>query len=279
ARSGFADALPAAAGDAAPVAAGAAIWPGLPPLDAVCTWRFEHDSFLPLMRNVAALKAALVPILQAPAGRLVLLTHSRGGSVARFALPVLREAAPGWQIHAVTLAGPHLGTQVFRRIGKRYQGLAGTVGLLRDLAGGLLAREQMAELVNLERALAYEVPVGFKDVEPESTQRLAGGDARRLPPGMVLVGSEWGPVGDDGVDEWLWDTLVEDLAGAEVGGDGLVARESAWGGRALREGQHSGPQGEVELVDASPSFHTGYLSHGATRDAVARVLARLLGTT
>lgn len=271
-RSGFGDALRPA--DPAP---GTPLWPGLPPLEAVHSWRFEHDSFLPLQRNVAALQSLLAPLLAGPPGRLVLLTHSRGGAVARLALPALRAAHPGWAISAVTLAGPHLGTQVFRRIGNRWHGLAGTVGLLRDLAGGVLGRDQMAELINLERALAYEVPAGFRDVEPQRMQELAGGDARRLPPGMVLVGAEWGPEGDEGLDEWLWDTLVEDLAGAEVGGDGLVARESSWGGRRLREGQQVAEVDGALLIDASPSFHTRYLAHPRTREMVAGALQRLFG--
>jgi len=59
---------------------------------------------------------------------------------------------------------------------------------------------------------------------------------------------------------------VEDIGGAEVGGDGLVARESALAGRA----------GDAIAHDASPVFHTHYFMHEPTREQMARVLNQLL---
>jgi hypothetical protein len=254
-----------------PEFAAGALWPGMPLLDEVCTWRFEHDTFLPIRHNIQRLAQWLgnEVIRRGSAGTVVLLAHSRGGNVARFALPVLRQRFPGWQFSAITAGAPHLGTEVFSRIGRRWTGLAVLVGAVRQVAQGWLGREQLAQLVILERGLAYEVPPGFHDVEPDGVRRLAHGRPEELPEGLWLWGSEWG-LGDmpPGPGDTLWDWLVEDVGGAEVGGDGLVARHSALGGRTrASEGAH----------DASPVFHTRYFAHAPTRGQIAERLARLLG--
>ncbi|MED5621189.1 hypothetical protein [Ideonella sp. BN130291] len=250
---------------------GGPLWPGMPLLDEVCTWRFEHDTFLPIRHNVQRLAQWLrnEVIHSAATGTLVLLAHSRGGNVARFALPVLRQRFPGWHFSAITAGAPHLGTEVFSRIGRRWTGLAVLVGAVREMTQGWLGREQLAQLVILERGLAYQVPPGFHDVEPDGVRRLADGHPEVLPDGLWLWGSEWG-LGDGHhrVEDTLWDWLVEDVGGAEVGGDGLVARHSALGGRSgAAEGAH----------DASPVFHTRYFAHAPTRGQIAERLARLLG--
>jgi hypothetical protein len=249
------------------------LWPGMPALDQVCTWRFEHDSFVSVRHNIERLVRWLQRevIRGASEGNLVLLAHSRGGNVVRFALPVLRQRFPGWRFSGVTAGAPHLGTQVFSRIGRRWTGLAALVGAVRQMTQGWLGREQLAQLVILERGLAYEVPPGFHDVEPEGVKRMARGRPHELPEGLWLWGSEWGlqgaAEGQGRVEGALWDWLVEDLGGAEVGGDGLVARESALCGRGLQdEGAH----------DASPVFHTQYFAHAPTREQIAQRVARLL---
>jgi hypothetical protein len=158
---------------------------------------------------------------------------------------------------------------VFQRIGQRWAALASVVGAVRQVTQGWLGREQLAQLVILERGLAYEVPPGFHDVEPEGVRRLANGRPDELPDGLWLWGSQWAlghahSKSEDG----LWDWLLEDVGGCEVGGDGLVARESALGGRNdPAQGAH----------DASPVFHTQYFAHGPTREQMEARLRSLLG--
>jgi hypothetical protein len=276
----------AALSDAAPPPPSAAhVWPGLPTLDERPTWRFEHDTFLGIARNVAHLVAAVRR--QCIAGsppeacrHIVLIAHSRGGNVARFGLVALRKAFgnQGWTFAAVTLGSPHLGTHVFERVGHRWHGLAAAVGGLRHLGAPWMNRETLAELVNLERGLAYDVPVGFHDVEPAGVDRMMRGrPATELPEGMWLVGSHWGP--GSGLDEKTWDWLFEDVLGAEEEGDGLVRRLSALGGRAAEnDAMRAVPATCPVQFDASPVFHTHYLVHEQTRTQIARMLASALGT-
>ena len=274
----------AALSGAAPAPANAAhVWPGLPTLDERATWRFEHDTFLGIARNVAHLVAAVRKqcIAGSPPGaerHIVLIAHSRGGNVARFGLLALRKAfgGQGWTFAAVTLGSPHLGTHVFERVGHRWAGLAAAVGGLRHLGAPWMSRDTLAELVNLERGLAYDVPPGFHDVEPAGVDRMMRGrPATDLPPGMWLVGSHWGP--GSGVDEKAWDWLFEDVLGAEEEGDGLVRRHSALGGRlAENPAMGASPTLCPAQFDASPVFHTHYLVHAGTRAQIARMLARAL---
>jgi hypothetical protein len=274
----------AALSNAPPPAPNAAhLWPGLPTLDERATWRFEHDTFLGIARNVAHLVAAVRRqcIAGSPPGasrHIVLIAHSRGGNVARFGLPALRKAfgGQGWTFAAVTLGSPHLGTQVFERVGHRWHGLAAAVGGLRHLGTPWMNKDTLAELVNLERGLAYDVPPGFHDVEPAGVLRMMRGrPATELPEGMWLVGSHWGP--GSGVDEQAWDWLFEDVMGAEEQGDGLVQRQSALGGRAAENDALRATPARCPLqFDASPVFHTHYLVHEETRTLVARMLASAL---
>jgi hypothetical protein len=270
----------AAVSDASPPPPSAAhVWPGLPTLDERATWRFEHDTFLGIARNVAHLVAAVRRhcIAGSPADarrHIVLIAHSRGGNVARFGLPALRKAfgKQGWTFAAVTLGSPHLGTHVFERVGHRWHGLAAAVGGLRHLGAPWMSRDTLAELVNLERGLAYDVPPGFHDVEPAGVDRMMRGrPATDLPAGMWLVGSHWGP--GSGVEEKTWDWLFEDVMGAEEEGDGLVRRLSALGGRpAENEAMRASPALCPVQFDASPVFHTHYLVHEETRGQIARML-------
>ena len=210
---------------------------------------------------------------------IVLIAHSRGGNVARFGLMALRKAfgKQGWTFAAVTLGSPHLGTHVFERVGHRWHGLAAAVGGLRHLGAPWMSRDTLAELVNLERGLAYDVPPGFHDVEPAGVARMMRGrPTTELPEGMWLVGSHWGP--ESGVDEKTWDWLFEDVMGAEEEGDGLVRRLSALGGRAAEnDAMRASPALCPVQFDASPVFHTHYLVHEQTRAQIARMLASALG--
>lgn len=269
-----------------PAPSPAHLWPGLPTLDERATWRFEHDTFLRVSQNVTHLVAAVRQqcIAGCPPGaqkHIVLVAHSRGGNVARFALPALRKAfgKQGWTFAAVTLGSPHLGTHVFERVGQRWHGLATAVGGLRHLGAPWMSRDTLAELVNLERGLAYDVPPGFHDVEPAGVDKMMRGrPATDLPEGMWLVGSHWGPGAGVDADKRAWDWLFEDIVGAEEESDGLVRRLSALGGRPsqnelLRTSPHCCP---VQF-DASPVFHTHYLVHEETRQQISRMLGSALG--
>ncbi len=266
-----------------PPPSAAHVWPGLPTLDDRATWRFEHDTFLGIAQNVRHLVAAVRTqcIAGSPVGanrHIVLIAHSRGGNVARFGLVALRKAFGkyGWTFAAVTLGSPHLGTHVFERVGRRWHGVASSVGGLRHLGAPWINRETLAELVNLERGLAYDVPPGFHDVEPAGVLRMmAGRPAAELPAGMWLVGSHWGP--GSGVDEKTWDWLFEDVLGAEEEGDGLVRRLSALGGRAAQNDAMGISSACCPAqFDASPVFHTHYLVHEGTRSQIAHMLASAL---
>jgi hypothetical protein len=231
---------------------------------------------------VAAVRRQCIAGSPADATRhIVLVAHSRGGSVARFALPALRKAfgKQGWTFAAVTLGSPHLGTHVFERVGRRWHGLAAAVGGLRHLGAPWMSRETLAELVNLERGLAYDVPPGFHDVEPAGVDKMMRGrPATELPAGMWLVGSHWGPSAGIDVDKKSWDWLFEDMMGAEEESDGLVRRLSALGGRAPEnELLRASPERCPVQFDASPVFHTHYLVHEETRRQIARMLGSALG--
>lgn len=227
-------------------------------------WRFEHDTFLRVARNVDQLVDALEwrVIGRQPRGTLVLLAHSRGGNVARFALERLRRRWPGWRCYALTAGSPHEGTGVFRSIGRRWGGAALLVGWFREAVSGVLSKQQMVDLLILERALAYDIPPGFRDVEPEGVARMARG--RPLPEGLWVWGSEWGPGLDRPVEDGLWHRIVEDWAGFEADGDGIVPKRSAMAGLA-------------EAADASPVFHTGYFEHPPTVAQIRERLSALLG--
>lgn len=243
-------------------AAGASLWPGMPLFDRLPVWRFEHDSFLPLDNNIAQLLQALENqvVRRRPRGRLVLLAHSRGGAVARFALPELRDRWPGWDIHALTAGSPHDGTDVFERLGQRWVGLAGAVGLvghaLRDAAG----RDLLAKLKNLERGMAGDIPPGFQDLLPHNLRERA--DGLPWPAQLVTWGSQWRA---DVATDWSargWRHLVEDVGGFEADGDGMIPFASA---------KH-GPL----AFDASPVFHTEYFAHPATAGQIRAELERVI---
>ena len=240
-------------------------WRGMPMFNDRCVWRFEHDSFLRVDRNINQLIDSFERdvIGDLREGTLVLLAHSRGGNVARFALPRLRRRWPHWRFYALTAGSPHQGTGVFRRIGRRWSGVANVVGWFRDIASGVLDKQQMIDLLILERALAYDIPPGFRDVEPAGVARMARGQG--MPQGMWVWGSEWGPGDDNPVEERLWRRVIEDWAGFEADGDGIVPKQSALAGLA-------------HALDASPAFHTAYFEQPAVVEQMRLKLHELLDT-
>lgn len=224
---------------------GAPLWPGLPVLDEVCSWRFEHDGFLPIERNVDDLADAISRAIVAPGqgGRIVLLAHGRGGNVVRFGLARLRQrfAARGWAFDAITLGSPHLGTTAYRQVDR----------------------------------LTPALPAGLRDIEPDRVAQLAGGQPARLPSGLWLFGADWGLAADEDPDADRWAWVVEGLAGGDSGGDGRVPRASALAGRVPDD--PATPSDGVHAFDASPAFHDRYLANPATRDKLRQLIAHLLG--
>lgn len=248
----------------APEPTRAPLWPGMPPFDDLPVWRFEHDTFLPLDRNIVDLMEALQAQVIGPRreGRLVLLAHSRGGVVARFALAALKDRWPGWRFDALTAGSPHRGTDVFERLGQRWIGLAGVVGLLGSALHEVGGRNTLAKIKNLERGMAGDIPPGFRDLLPMNIEARA--EDSPWPEGRIVTwGSQWrAGIAADWRPE-LWHRLIEGFAGFEADGDGMIPLESA---------KH-GPQ----AFDASPVFHTEYFSHAPTvaqMQAVLQDLAR-----
>jgi hypothetical protein len=238
-------------------------WSGMDVLDTACAWRFEHDSFVRLDENIAALAELLEQhvIGKAPRGRMVFLTHSRGGAVVRFALPQFIDRWPNWDFRALTAGAPHDGTPVFGTVGQRWVGLAGAVGLLGRVARGLLDRDEMAKLKNLERGMAGDIPPGFQDLTPDAVRERANGEP--LPPQIVAAwGSQWraGLAAD-----WpsnLWRHVIEDFGGFEAEGDGLIPLQSAMMGAAC--------------YNASPVSHVEYFHHAPTVQQIRGHLQALL---
>lgn len=287
-RSNFGDLLVADPGTDARVEHGP-LWPGLPLLDAVATWRFEHDGWRAIDARVAALAAAIKQQILGPAaagrgggrtgGRIVLLAHGQGGLVARFALDAWRErwAALGWRVEAITLGTPHLGSSVPQDRGCRL--MLGAAVDAAACAAGSVSRASLAERVRQERWWAQTLPPGLADAQPDGVRRLAGGDAARLPPGLWLLGGVWGAPDLEGASlRPTW--LVDDPAERPATGDGFVARDSALAGRTPITGA-AGPQPPpddgVLAFDVSPVTHASYLAQPAARQVVQRGLLHLLG--
>jgi pimeloyl-ACP methyl ester carboxylesterase len=103
----------------------------LHPLGIARAYRFEHDTFQPLMTNVGDLSKAIRREL-AP-GRLHLVGHSRGGLVARM---VARRLADDYDVSVRTYGTPHRGTPVANMGGKM---LKAVLAIGRVAAGGVFA--------------------------------------------------------------------------------------------------------------------------------------------
>jgi hypothetical protein len=286
-----------AAGAAVPSTSVGAIWPGLPLLDTVATWRFEHDPWQALEANVAVLAAAIKRRIVSPrgggpataGGRLVLLAHGQGGLLARLLMQAWREpwAAQGWRLEAITLGTPHLGQPLRQPDDAFAEGCRPPpmVGALdaAAFAAAEVDRAALAERLRLSRWLAGEPPHGLADAQPQALSQLLGGDLARLPRGMWLLGSVWGaqPVAGHPSPAALrpaW--LADEPAQSPASGDGAVALESALAGRRPWQGQagtQAPPEDGVLAFDVSPARHGDYLALPPVRQLVSRGLAHLLG--
>ncbi|WP_395703947.1 hypothetical protein [Aquabacterium sp.] len=268
-REGFAALL---SGDAAATP----LWPGLPLLDEVATWRFEHDAWLAVEHNAEHLAAAIERQLlgtrrgDAHPGRLVLLGHSRGGLVARALLARWGErwAARGWRVDVLTLGTPHLGDDIAAGLPGWRLMLAAPLALLRGPVQNAADRARMAELLRLERWWALAPPPGLR--------APATPPAAPLPRGLWLWGSAWGPVADAGPGPGP-QVMTIDGPDAGVPGDGLVPLASALAGRRPLDPSATWPDEGVRAFEAPPCGHTAYLAQPAVRSALQRCLAHLLG--
>lgn len=302
-RSAFASALAADAVPAAGYASAAAsppgkpgaLWPGLPLLDGVAAWRFEHDAWQPLESSLAVLTAAITRRILTPGAssaksagrsrRLVLLAQGHGGLLARLVLNGWRErwAAQGWRVEAITVGTPHLGQAVAdadrpHPAGCRLPPLAAPIDAAA-WASGEVDRAALAELQRLSHWLGGELPRGLADAEPQALRHLLGGDLRQLPRGLWLLGSVWGgsSPGDPATGP-AW--VVDEPAKSPNSSDGAVAFASALAGRepwSAKAGQQAPPEDGVLAFDVSPACHADYLALPAVRQLVSRGLAHLLG--
>lgn len=80
------------------------------------TFRYEHDTFLPLQQNGSDLADRVREVLRVK--RLNFVAHSRGGLVARYARRNLQKSGYPAEINVLTVGTPHLGTPVVRLAGR-----------------------------------------------------------------------------------------------------------------------------------------------------------------
>jgi triacylglycerol esterase/lipase EstA (alpha/beta hydrolase family) len=71
-------------------------------------YRYEHDTFLPVSENATEMANLIGHHLRAK--RLTLVSHSRGGLVARIALSKLLRSGYAGEVSVLTFGTPHEGT-------------------------------------------------------------------------------------------------------------------------------------------------------------------------
>ncbi len=232
------------------------LWRRLPLLDELCAWRFEHDSFMPVASNVRDLVRSIERQLchgpQDVMGRslkVALVAHSRGGIVARLAAAHLQQRWPQARFRVFTFGSPHGGTWVFRRIGERWSRVSSVLGTVRGAVEGVAKPEFVDQLDIVARAFNYDIPAGFRDVEPGQVDRLF--DAAPAFEHYTTWSSRWTPGARKAPAADLLGQLVESVSGFEPESDGLVSAASATGA-GLRN------------YDSSPLFHTDYFGDPRT---------------
>ena len=240
-----------AMGDLLSPQAGAMPWRSMPLLEELCVWRFEHDSFIPVMHNVGHLVAQVERHIcvagkgEAAMRCVALVAHSRGGVVARLAAAVLQQRWPGARFHAYTFGSPHGGTWVFRRVSERWASQSPLLGAIRNAIDGVAPKETTTQLDMLKRALSYDLPVGYRDIEPDRVENLLA--AARDFRSYTTWSSHWIPQAVLGARSAVLGRLLLRLSGLVTEGDGLVTEASACG------------QGSAHH-DLSPVFHTAYFA-------------------
>lgn len=237
----------------------------LPLLGSLCAWRFEHDAFLPVNDNVDALVRHVARTVcaahEAHGMQVALVGHSRGGIVARLAAAQLQRDWPALRVRVYTFGTPHGGTEVFRRIGERWSRIGAALAKMRNAVDGVAAQDFVSQLDMVARAFDYDIPAGFRDVEPARVSPLL----QAAPPfdNYVAWCSRWVPGSAPAPGLDLLSQLVEAVSGFEPDGDGLVSAASATKGATCRH-------------DASPLFHTGYFGHRRSMGQLQSDLASFL---
>jgi hypothetical protein len=242
------------------------LWRRLPLLDELCAWRFEHDSFMPIASNVRDLVRCIERQLcrggTDPLGRplkVALVAHSRGGIVARLAAAHLQQRWPQVRLRVYTFGSPHGGTWVFRRIGERWSRVSAVLGAFRGAVDGVAKDEFVDQLDLVARAFNYDIPAGFRDLEPGQVERLFDGVPHFEH--CVTWSSRWTPGARHAPATDLLGQLVESVSGFEPDSDGLVSAASA-----SSAGRHN--------YDSSPLFHTDYFADAATMAQLHDCLAQ-----
>lgn len=104
--------------------------------------------------------------------RIALIAHLRGGIVARIAAAILLQRWPAVPVRLFTFGTSHHGTWVFRRIGERWSWLSIVLDAIQRGLGVMAKPETIIKLDILRRACAYDIPAGFRDVEPHKVACL-----------------------------------------------------------------------------------------------------------
>lgn len=147
------------------------------------TYRYEHDTFVGLAENARELDELIThcfPVEDGVGRRIVLIAHSRGGLVARWARHRLTRSSMVRVVDIVTLGTPHHGTPIVSDGLERIARLMGVVETARALlrmdtlvdASGVAIEDP----ISLAGAYLYQaagLPPGIRAMAPKSDTLLA----------------------------------------------------------------------------------------------------------
>jgi len=147
------------------------------------TYRYEHDTFIGLAENARELEELIngcFPIEDGIGRRIVLIAHSRGGLVARWARHRLTRSSTIRAVDVLTLGTPHRGTPIVSDGLERLVRLGGGIETVRALlrmdtlvdAGGV----PIEDPITLAGAYLYQgagLPLGLLAMAPKSDTLLA----------------------------------------------------------------------------------------------------------
>lgn len=215
-------------------------------------FRFEHDTFLTISNNAAALVDLILEKL--PVKRILLVAHSRGGLVAKMVAARLQQIGswPG-AIDVITLGTPHQGTPLV----DHGEWMLNSLSRLSAVKDGLTG---LTGLSPKQKALTYLVqsshmPLGLEEMRPGGpTLEMLSQFCTSVAPRTRAWGSAFqvdGPHMGYGV---MVDPLLDGLFGVQPH-DLVVPTESAEGFGAVQVRLHCS--------------HSGYLEDVAVRAAMA----------
>jgi hypothetical protein len=133
------------------------------------------------------------------------------------------------------------------------------VKAMRSAVDGVAKQEFVNQLDIVARAFDYDIPVGFRDVEPGRVDRLF--EAAPAFGSYTTWSSRWTPGPRRAPVFDLLGQLVESVSGFEPESDGLVSAASANGAG-------------LQSYDSSPLFHTDYFSDARTMAQLNECLAQ-----